>query len=203
MSCPPRLVLFVDDQNFYRMARRAFFPGSISHVDGQFNPVRLGELICSRPVDGITRVLHEVRVYTGRPRGSLQRKAHSANRRQCATWEKWDAKVFTRALRYPSGWPANKATQKGIDVALAVDFVTLAADGDYDVGVIASADTDLAPAVESVLTRYAGKREVEAVAWKSPTSRVRLSIPGVSIRCHWLTRSDYDQIADATDYTVP
>lgn len=200
MSCPPRLVLFVDDQNFYGAARRAFFPNSTSHVDGQFNPVQLGELICSRPADGITKALHQIRVYTGRPRGNIQPKGHAANRRQCAAWEKWGAEVSTRPLRY---LPGGKPEQKGIDVALATDFVTLAIDGEYDVGVIASADTDLRPALEFVLTRYQGKRQIEVVAWKGPNKQIRLSIPKVAIPCHWLTKDDYDQVADLTDYTVP
>jgi hypothetical protein len=40
--------------------------------------------------------------------------------------------------------------EKGIDVALAIDFVTMAVRGEYDVGVIMSTDTDLKPALEAV-----------------------------------------------------
>jgi uncharacterized LabA/DUF88 family protein len=68
--------------------------------------------------------------------------------RQCAAWESKGAIVIARALRYPAGWPETKPQQKGVDVALAIDFVTMAIDGQYDVGVIASTDTDLKPALE-------------------------------------------------------
>lgn len=203
MSCPQRVVLFVDNQNFYNWARRAFFPDSDWHVHGQFNPVLLGQLITSRPVGGTTRVLHQVRVYTGRPKRFQQPQSYAANRRQCAAWENWGAKVIWRPLKYPRDWPNTKAQQKGIDVALAVDLVALAVDGEYDVGVIVSADTDLRPALEFVLARYEGKRWVEAVAWKTPRSYVSLSVPRREISCHWLTKADYDEVADLTDYTVP
>ena len=48
--------------------------------------------------------------------------------------------MITRSLRYPQGWPTLPAQEKGIDVALAVDFVKLALEGDYDVGVMLSTD---------------------------------------------------------------
>ena len=58
--------------------------------------------------------------------------------------------MITRSLRYPRGWPTVPAQEKGIDVALAVDFVKLAVEGDYDVGVMLSTDNDLLPALEVV-----------------------------------------------------
>ncbi|MGB5933720.1 MAG: NYN domain-containing protein [Anaerolineae bacterium] len=203
MSCPKRLVLFVNAQNMYRGARRAFFPDSTSYVDGNFNPVQLGQLIASRPIDGATRVLHQVRVYTGRPERTLQPESYAANLRQCAQWENWGAKVVARPLRYPHDWPDTKAQEKGIDVALAIDFIALAIDGEYDAGVIASTDTDLRPALEFVLERYKGIRRVEVAAWRSSLRRVRLTVPGAEVWCHWLYRTDYDNIADGTNYTVP
>jgi len=200
---PEKLVLFVDAQNMYRGARRAFFPNSASHIDGQFNPVQLGQLIASRPVGGTTRVLHQVRVYTGRPGANKDSKGYAANRKQCASWKNWGAKVIARPLRYPHDWPKSKPQQKGIDVALAIDFIALAIDGEYDVGVIASADTDLRPALEFVHRRYQGTRQVEVAAWRSRLTYARLSISGADIWCHWLRQADYDRVADLTDYITP
>ena len=62
-----RVILFVDAQNFYHGVRSAFFRPTDSHVYGQFKPVELGQLICSRPPPNVTRSLHQVRIYTGRP----------------------------------------------------------------------------------------------------------------------------------------
>lgn len=60
-------------------------------------------------------------------------KTYGANRSQCDAWEKRGrgrVQVFTRALRYPHDWPASKAEEKGIDVVLAVDFVSMAVLGE-------------------------------------------------------------------------
>ena len=37
--------------------------------------------------------------------------------------------MITRSLRYPRGWPTVPAQEKRTDVALAVDFVKLAIEG--------------------------------------------------------------------------
>ena len=123
--------------------------------------------------------------------------------RQCSLWEKAGDTLVTRTLRYPSNWPTARAEEKGIDVALAIDFVALAIDGAYDVGIIASTDTDLRPAIEYVLHKFeSGSPRAEVTTWSSSTSPRRLSIPGMNIWCHWLQRGDYDQVADPTDYNL-
>jgi uncharacterized LabA/DUF88 family protein len=197
-----RLVLFIDYQNMYNGARRAFFSESSSFVCGQFKPIEFGELICSRPPPGITRKLEQVRIYTGRPDATKEAKAYRANMKQCSVWQKDGVDVIPRALRYPNDWPRTPAEEKGIDVTLAIDFVALAVDGKYDVGVIASTDTDMKPAMEFVNQRFGNSIHTEVVAWQSSTSRSRLSIPGQRIWCYWLKDADYTNIADLTDYTI-
>lgn len=197
-----RLVLFIDAQNLYKGARRAFFAPEASHSDGQFQPVRIGNLICSRPPPNTIRSLEEVRVYTGRPDSTKEPETYAAHMKQCLAWRRAGATVVARPLRYPPDWPNSKAQQKGVDVALAIDFVAYAIDGKYDIGVIASTDSDLIPALEFVQRRFAPPCRVEVVAWTSPRSRNRLSIPRSSIWCHWLDRNDYDSVSDLTDYNI-
>jgi hypothetical protein len=88
-----------------------------------------------------------------------------------------------------------------VDVALAVDFVALAIDDVYDVGIIASTDTDLRPALEFVLRKFPNQRDVEVASWWSEKRKVNLTVPGVFIWCHRLYRQDYDAVADLTNYT--
>jgi uncharacterized LabA/DUF88 family protein len=201
-----RVVLFIDSQNLYKSARDAFgatdATGRIteSFTFGQIDPVRLGNLICSRPPSGQTRLLHQVRIYTGRPDSSKQPKGYGANLAQCSAWERDGAKVIHRALRYPIDWPSVKPQEKGIDVALAIDFVTGAIDGLYDVGVICSTDTDLRPALEYVYRKFGGTPRPEVMAW---SNSYRLSVSGLNIWCHWLDEGDFAAISDATDYTAP
>ena len=197
-----RVVLFVDAQNVYHGARNAFFQSPGSHVEGQIDPSRMGQLISSRGPAGSIRVLHEVRIYTGRPESSKQPRAYGAHMKQCVAWERAGCLVIPRTLRYPFGWPQRPAEEKGIDVALAIDFVMGAVDGAYDIGVIFSTDTDLRPALEVVSARFAGMRRAEVAAWRSPTANRRLSIPGRSIWCHFLDQADYSTVHDPSDYNM-
>lgn len=66
-------------------------------------------------------------------------------------------------------------------MALAVDFVALAIDGEYDVGVIAAFDSDLRPALEYVRRKCKNNCRVEVVAWDSPRTKSRLGIPGDNV----------------------
>lgn len=198
-----RVIIFIDAQNFYRSARRAFFSdGYPSSRDGQFHPIALGELLASRDQD---RTLEQVRLYTGRPDGYLQRKAHAANVRQCAAWEAEGCYVFSRALHYPYRWPNNtdgrQPGEKGIDVAMALDITLLAGNGDYDVGIVCSGDSDLIPAVERVMDDDSGCK-IEVAGWRSEHYRRRISIKGRNVWCHWLDDSAYQQVRDDTDYNI-
>ena len=77
--------------------------------------------------------------------------------------------MITQGLRYPPTWPTDPAQEKGIDVALAIDFVRLAITGAYDVGVMMSTDTDLLPALRFVYDHDLG---LFTLQWQ----------PGVSLR---------------------
>lgn len=103
-------------------------------------------------------------------------------------------------LRYPHDWPQSPPLEKGVDVALATDLVSLALRGECDVAVIASADSDLLPAIEEVQIRT--NVTVEVAAWQGGgrRRRQRLSVRGSNVWCHWLTRDDYDRVRDDTDY---
>ena len=184
----------------YKGARTAFFKNSDPHYCGQINPIKLGKLICSRSPTNSSRLLQQVRIYTGRPDAAKQPKAYAAHIKQCNAWEKLGAKVISRILRYPPAWPTSKPEQKGVDVALAIDFVALAIDNEYDIGVIASTDTDLKPAIEYVNKKCGTQCQAEVLAWKSSIAKTRLYMP--SVWCHHLDINDYNSLADLTDYNA-
>lgn len=189
-----RVAVFVDYQNVYATARAAFHSRPYPVAAGQVDPLALGRLLVAkrrRP-----SVLEQVRVYRGLPDPRREATTYAANERQAAAWDRHAPAVasFRRPLRYPTGWPRERAIEKGVDVALAVDFVRLAAEGSYDVGVLFSMDTDLVPALEAGQD-YA---HVEVAAWKGNR---RLAIGGHYLPwCHFLGRADYDAVRDATDY---
>jgi uncharacterized LabA/DUF88 family protein len=198
-----RICLFVDYQNAYMQARRCFGSAVAPSQAGQFVPVALGELLATRrrsaALDG---VLHQVRLYRGLPDASRDSQAHAAVGRQTLSWTS-DPRVVvvTRPLRYRRG--GRRPEEKGIDVRLAVDFVTMALRGEYDVGVLLSHDTDLVPALEAVLD-LSPATAVEVAAWAPTTGRVnRLRVPGRQVWCHYLTAADHAAVADPRNYARP
>jgi uncharacterized LabA/DUF88 family protein len=204
---PDRVVVFLDWQNVYRGAREAYCALQSPHWEGQVDPVTLGRhLADDSPYD---RRLKQVRIYRGQPDASKDRKGYAACSRQVGIWRQSPlVHVTTRTLRYPQGWPnplqpGDRPQEKGIDVALAIDYVVMAVQDEYDVGILMSTDTDLKPALEAVaaLKPTHGKR-AEVAAWSvAGRHDRRLAIPGRNLYCHWMGEIVYNRIVDATDYS--
>jgi uncharacterized LabA/DUF88 family protein len=200
---PARVVVFIDYQNVYRGAQRAFRTEFPTSQDGQIDPYAVAQRIVSERQ--WPSVLASVRVYRGRPDSTRDPRGYGANLRQCTAWESSGVDVTWRTLRYPQDWPAEPAEEKGIDVALAIDFVMMAFRKDYDVGVLMSTDTDLKPALEAIrqLGRTSPFPRCEVAAWSSSAGHSRrLSLAGRGIWCHWLDESAYDAVHDPRDYNI-
>jgi hypothetical protein len=192
-------MVFVDYQNVFMTARQCFHSYPYGPTEGQIDPWALGQLIVRRRRRASS--LAGVRVYRGLPAATLEPRAHSANQRQAAAWEANPAvAVLRRPLRYPSGWPQQRAQEKGVDVALGIDFVRLSVRGTYDVGILMSTDTDLVPALEAALEIKTTRVHIEVAAWAGRGANRRLSIGGNLPWCHQLDRAAYDQVRDVHDY---
>lgn len=210
---PKRVVVFIDYQNAYRGARSAFHNHTVDpHYFGQFDPVLLAEHLAGDAREA--RVLQEVRIYRGLPSSSRDPKGYGASRRQISAWEK-DPRVtvLSRPIRYPDGWrpgshvEAESPQEKGIDVALALDFAILGHENRYDVGMMFSADTDLKPALEYIADkrRAWGHPVPEVAAWSSTQKHSqRLSLSGADrkVYCHWVDETTYERVRDNTNYTL-
>ncbi|MDE2746618.1 MAG: NYN domain-containing protein [Chloroflexota bacterium] len=199
-----RVALFIDWQNLHARARESFHaaPSAGRSTDGQIDPVGLGHLLCTRTPPGVSRELTTVRVYCGVADPHRNRTMFMARRNQIARWRRDSAEVITRPLQYL--WDAqgqmNIAREKGIDVAIAVDFVTMAFRGEFDVGVLFSADTDLRPALEYVAHNHSDI-SVEVAAWRSGRQARRLNFDApYAVWCHYFDASDYESLRDLTDY---
>lgn len=193
------VIVFLDEQNVYMAARRAFFDKDAPSRRGNFFPMKLASLLCDRLPIGVKeeRVIKEVRVYTAMPNATIDSRGYVPHSRRCQSWKEAGATVVDRPVKYPSGKPPGE--QKGVDVALAVDFVTLAVEGQYDVGILFSTDTDLKPALEFVVPKESPRAEV--ACWWSTTAESYLSIDGLKIWGHRLTEDDYKEVCDYTDYS--
>lgn len=204
---PDRVVVFLDWQNVYKGAREAFCALQAPHWQGQVDPVALAEhLAADSP---FSRELTQVRIYRGQPDSILDPKGFGASSRQAAAWRRSPLVELTmRTLRYPRGWPATsrigeRPQEKGIDVALAIDYVVMAVRREFEVGILMSTDTDMKPALEAVaqLTFTQGTR-AEVAAWSAAgRHNRRLSIRSRSLYCHWVDKDIYDRVADSTDYS--
>ena len=201
-----RVVVFVDYQNVYHCARDRFFSsGKAAPWLGSIDPLRLGELLCSLGHSKDPgRRLAGIRVYRGQPDGRSGVKLSQSFDRQVAIWRQQPGvTVRTRPLRYHRvANPGNKsewvAREKGIDVLMALDISIGARSNRYEVAVVASADTDLLPALEDAAG--VGKRVETATLGTPGSSHGPLRIPGRNIWNHYLDRSLFDLVRDDTDY---
>jgi uncharacterized LabA/DUF88 family protein len=197
----PRCVVFIDYQNFYKGAREAFGWEEHPANYGNFRPLALGRLVC-----GEDRTLEEVRVYTGLAAPERNRPLHGMMNRRIDAWRNADpgrVKVYPRTLRYPPP----KGREKGVDVHLAVDFVRLAIEDRYDIGILCSADTDLLPALEFVARRFAEKA-IETIAWKPiPGLEGNVAAPldpsGGGVRRRRVSDSEFGHVVDKKNYFEP
>ena len=64
----PRVAVFIDYQNVYMGARRAFASSTTCHVDGQIDPLKVGGALTG--MISSSRELVAVHVYRERPRAS-------------------------------------------------------------------------------------------------------------------------------------
>ena len=78
--------------------------------------------------------------------------------------------------------------------------MVMAVRDEYDVATIVSADTDLLPVVEGLLTlnELYHKPSVEVVGWKGLTKG--LNVRGVPVR--WIGDHDFRAVRDHTDYNL-
>jgi len=199
-AAPRRVAVFFDYQNIWGGARDAFYEKTDPVQNGQFRPRVLADLL-ARKVQGRNDVTF-VGIYCGLPDSTRDRKTFAARRRQMAAWEKAGVTVRARALRYPRDWPRTDAEEKGVDVALALDAVMGAVNKLYDAAIIASVDSDLAPVVEAILElqRQNGSPAVEVIAFKGLSKRIGVS--GQQLTERWISRLDWNAVADPTDYNL-
>ena len=201
--------VFIDYENTRFGAREVFGdPQRDPYTFGHMRPLRLGLLLkqLGEKVDP-ARELTAVNVYRGRPGPKSGPQAQAGSARQFAAWKSQSlVTVRSRPLRYqPTAWSmgrsaAWRAEEKGIDVMMALDIAIGARDDAYDVAVVVSADTDLAPAIEVALD--AGKRVETAMWWSPEHPHRRMKVPGRRVWNHALDASRFAHVRDDTDYTA-
>lgn len=201
-----RLAVFIDYQNAYHGARQAFGTHSDPSVIGQFDPIKLSELIVERrPAYPAARQreLVQVGVYRGLPSSTRDPDGSRAALRQAARWRDSAVdkpvrlEVHLRPLRYLRDRSQSRfrGVEKGIDVLLALDLAFGAADGNFDVAVLFSGDSDLLPALERA---DAFGVTCEAASWAG--GRRQQPKRSYIKFTHLLQQPDYEQAHDPFSY---
>jgi hypothetical protein len=198
---PVWISVLLDWQNIYSCARDAFVLNDSGPIAGNVYPLKLAVHVASGtdPVLERPRKLQDVRIYRGRPDGAKNPGWYRAWQSQTSAWKKAGGdRVIERYrdLRLRDGvW-----IEKGVDVSLAIDLVSIAHRQEADCVVVVSSDTDLEPALE-LATELRGEGFVEVAGWDGPGDCAAiLSVTGV--RQHRLDRGDYERLKDDTDYNL-
>lgn len=162
-------------------------------------------------------VLRRVLVFRGIPANDHDSKAYSRNLAQQAHWERdRRVQVTLRPLKYEyerdtSGQIATDAAgkrmlaaaprEKGIDVLCALAAVREAQEGDVDLVILCSSDSDLVPAVDEV--RRLDTAKIETFCWwDSKRNRGFRIHPTDRSQPIWCTRLDESGFLGCRDLTT-
>ena len=156
-----RVGVFIDGQNVTIGARHAFGRGEHGNGTGNMHPLLLGRALAGECE------LVEIRYVTGIPDSNVDRRRWATERRRHDLMTATDVVVLEKPLRYRWEWDIsnerdlgdprdhkdesvsasvkarNVGQEKGIDVWLALDALTMCTRADIDKVIIATADTDL------------------------------------------------------------
>lgn len=196
-----RVVVFIDGQNLYYAAKDAF-----GYTAPNYDVVKLAASVCTRK--GWT--LGQVRFYTGVPGLPDKPDWHRFWQNRFSVMGRQGVWVYSRPLKYrnktirlPDGSKFTYLTgsEKGIDVRLALDVVSLGHAAKYDVALLFSQDQDLSEVADEirVISRQQGRWLRIASAFPdSPTSRNHRGIN----KTDWIPidRTEYDACIDPRDY---
>ena len=196
-----RAIAFFDGQNLFHSARESF-----GYTYPNYDVLKLATAVCG---DGGWN-LSQTRFYTGIPDPVDDPKWNGFWTSKLAVMGRQGVHVFSRPLRYrnrtvtlPDGTKQAylAGEEKGIDVRIALDVISLAHSKDYDVALIFSQDQDLSEVA----------REIRAIAHEqnrwiklacafpfSPTTKNRRGIDMTD----WIkvSRATYDGCLDRRDY---
>lgn len=189
-----KVAVFLDYENVHRTGHQLFAGVGEPLYMTVVNPLLIAERLVANRRNGGT--LSYVKVFRGRPVPALQPKPASANDAQSAAWQA-DKRVavMRRDLKYDIEADGSfTAREKGIDVSLAVSLVEGSLDRDFDVAIVFSGDTDLAPALELVFHRKLVHLEIAAWSGSKPLwfpEFMRQKPPLRLPYCHFLNGDDF------------
>jgi uncharacterized LabA/DUF88 family protein len=196
-----RVAVFIDWQNCYHLARQAFHDENDPSRYGNVRPKAFAELLVEKG-DARDELVH-IGIYRGEPDPRKDPQTHAAHMRMRQAWqgECGDlVQIRTRPLRYPPARPLSDAEEKGVDVQLAIDAMLMGARNEFDLAILATADTDLLPVVEGLtaLRMATGQPDVAVVGWAGTSQH--LVAPATPVL--WIGRKDYEVVRNRVDFNL-
>jgi uncharacterized LabA/DUF88 family protein len=172
-----KVAVFMDWQNAYKEARRAFDLQAEPTERGVFSPLALAKILAAGNKRGQGGELVRVEIHRGLPNPNNNPKGHGAADKQRQAWLAEDPLIVVPRLRPLKFNPEKgKDEEKGVDVALACSAVEHVLMGMCEVAIIFSHDSDLLPPVETIC-RLKGPRYIETASWKSDHFAKRIPPP--------------------------
>jgi uncharacterized LabA/DUF88 family protein len=191
---------FIDGQNLYQHAKGAF-----GHHHPNYDPIKLHAAVCA----GCGWTPNLVRFYTGVPDPSESEMWAGYWSSRILAMKRAGIVVTTRPLRYRKdkvivdGYEETVTTaqEKGVDVRLALDIVSLARKRQFDVAVIYSQDQDLLEVVQEIREISIEQNRWVKVASAFPYGPNATSRRGID-KTDWIRidQETYDSCLDPRDY---
>ena len=192
---PENIAVLLDFQNVHLTGHQLYSGGRPPYRCVP-DPARLADMIANRR--NRPSVAKAVHVYRGRPDPNHQPTPTAANDAQASQWARDQrVQVIRRQLNYRD-WPNLPPQEKGIDVQIAVDLIHMAFTKDYDALVLFSSDTDLLPALETVVRLKLGHVEVACWSGFKPLRFSGTHLPW----CHFLNQTDWLAVTEDWDGRV-
>ena len=196
-----RTIAFFDGQNLFYAVKAAF-----GYTYPNYDVLKLAQTVCRGQGWNLTKT----RFYTGVPDLQDNPKGHYFWRNKLAALGRQGIKIYSRSLVYrnqtiklPDGTQHTSlvASEKGIDIRLALDIIRMGLDGDYDIALVFSQDQDLSEVADEIrdIAKVQGRWIKIASAFPvSPTYRNRRGID----KTDWIPidRATYDSCLDPLDY---
>lgn len=219
MSVDLRTTVVIDYQNIH-LVGHGLFDATLPKHETLVDPgLYAGQLLAERnrrQRQGYApAVLRKVLVYRGEPSPEHDPKDYARSQSQKAQWERdRRVEVTLRPLTYDyerdaDGHPVKLhdgrrivtgKREKGVDVLCALAMVREAQDLATDLVILASSDSDLAPAVDEAA--QLGSAKIETVSWYDQDRRIDKALRSSAVRV-WntrLTRTQFEACRDRTTY---
>ena len=195
-----RVIAFIDGQNLFYAVRDAF-----GYTFPNYDPLKLAQEVCNWQ----QWRLDQVRFYTGVPAVEDSPRWHAFWRAKLAQMGRLGVWTYSRQLQYRKKYLLQNGVkhtyrtgyEKGIDVRIAIDVISLAVAHRFDVALIFSQDQDLSEVADEVLKISKAENRQLKIASAFPASSNHRGIN----KTVWIKidRATYDRCIDPRDYRLP